>query len=124
MHASNKNPPLVDVSQAVTEILAKRKQVPSQRSLLIGVSGIDGCGKGYLTDKIVAQLQLQGQKTVGINVDGWLNLPHQRFNPDRPAEHFYEHAIRFDEMFIRLILPFQEKRRHDLVADFSEEVAK
>ena len=67
MHASNKNLPLVDVSQAVTEILAKRKQAPSQRSLLIGVSGIDGCGKGYPTDKIVAQLQLQGQKTVSIN---------------------------------------------------------
>ena len=47
---------------------------------LIGVSSIDGCGKGYLTDKIVAQLQLQGQKTVGINVDGGLNLPQTKLH--------------------------------------------
>jgi len=95
--------------------------VSVSRSVLIGITGIDGCGKGYLTAKIAAQLQQQGIKAISINVDGWLNLPQKRFNQANPAEHFYEHAIRFDEMFNQLILPLKEYRKHCIVADFAEE---
>ncbi len=112
-----------DLSQAIAAILAKRKETPPQRSVLVGVTGIDGSGKGYLTGKIVDQLQHVGIKTVGISIDDWLNLPHKRFNPDNPAEHFYEHAIHFDEMFQQLILPLKANRIHHLVADFAEETA-
>lgn len=114
---------MIDMNRAIVEILARRKQVLPQRSLLVGVSGIDGSGKGYLTGQIVSQLQQQGQKAVGINVDGWLKLPYERFNLERLAAHFYEHAIRFDDMFTQLILPLKEKRTHDLVADLVEETA-
>ncbi len=114
---------MIDIHQAITAIVTKRRYIPVQRSLLVGISGIDGSGKGYLTGQIVTQLQRQGQKAVGINVDGWLNLPHKRFNSERPAAHFYEHAIRFDDMFAQLILPLREQRTHDVVADFAEETA-
>jgi uridine kinase len=122
-HANNKDAAMIDVNQAIAEILAKRKQVSPQHSLLVGISGIDGSGKGYLTDQIVTLLQRQGQKAVGINTDGWLNLPHKRFDSEQPAAHFYEHAIRFDDMFTQLILPLKEKRAHDVVADCAEETA-
>jgi uridine kinase len=112
-----------DIREAVTAIRAERDSVPPWRSVLIGVTGIDGSGKGYVTEKIVAQLQDEGVRAVPINVDGWLNLPHWRFNPDNPAEHFYRHAIRFDEMFQQLILPLKVNRRICLVADFTEETA-
>ncbi len=118
-----KDAAMIDVNQAKAEILAKRKRVPPQRSLLVGISGIDGSGKGYLTSQIVTLLLRQGQKAVGINTDGWLNLPHIRFHSERPAEHFYGHAIRFDDMFTQLILPLKEKRTHDVLADFAEETA-
>ena len=97
--------------------------MPVSRSVLIGITGIDGGGKGYLTAKIAAQLQQLGVKAISINVDGWLNLPQKRFNQDTPAEHFYEHAIRFDEMFHQLILPLKEYRKHSVVVDFAEETA-
>ncbi len=113
----------VSVVQAAEIILAKRREVPSYRGLLTGVTGIDASGKGYLTERIVARLQQQGCRSVGINVDGWLNLPHIRFNPDRPAEHFYTDAIRFEEMFQRFILPLRENCRIRLEADFVEETA-
>jgi hypothetical protein len=32
-------------------------------------------------------------------VDRWLNIPSTRFSADNPAEHFYDHAIRFKGMF-------------------------
>jgi len=58
-----------------------------------------------------------------INIDGWLNLPPVRFNPSNPAEHFYRHAIRFDEMFDRLVLPLRDRRSVCVEADFTEEKA-
>jgi uridine kinase len=107
----------ITVDQAVEKILAKRKSSP--RSLLVGISGIDGSGKGYVTGKIFEQLR----RAAIINVDGWLNLPHRRFNSERPAEHFYQNALRLDEMFSQLIEPLKTDRRCDLVADFAQETA-
>ncbi|MCI0489323.1 MAG: uridine kinase [Blastocatellia bacterium] len=114
---------MTDISRIVEAILARRSRVPPERSALVAVTGIDGSGKGYLTEKIVSQLRRQGSKAVGINVDGWLNLPDKRFNADDPARHFYEHAIRFDEMFRQLILPLRDNRTCHVVADFTEETA-
>ena len=39
------------------------------------------------------------------------------------AAHFYEKAIRFDEMFQKLILPLKQNRSHHLIADAAEETA-
>jgi putative protein kinase ArgK-like GTPase of G3E family len=43
---------MADLRQAVAIILAKRAVVPRQQSILIGITGIDGSGKGYLTNQI------------------------------------------------------------------------
>jgi uridine kinase len=120
---SRKIQPMPDLFQTIERILHKRREVPLERSLLVGVTGIDGSGKGYLTAQIVDQLLKRGVRTASISVDGWLNLPSKRFNPQNPAEHFYEHAIRFEEMFEQLIEPLIRTRSHHLVADFSEEKA-
>src|SRR5436190_23991931 len=37
-----------------------------------------------------------------------------------PGEHFYEHAIRFDKMFDKLIVPLNENRAVSLVADCAD----
>jgi uridine kinase len=112
-----------DMGQAVAAMVAARRAIPRARSALVAVSGIDGSGKGYLTAQVVQRLRQQRLNAVGINVDGWLNLPQVRFNPEQPAEHFYRHAIRFDEMFERLILPLKVQRTHSVLADFAEETA-
>jgi len=107
----------------VGKILEARGQIPGQRSLLVAVSGIDGSGKGYVTAKLVPALQARGVRVAGINIDGWLNLPAIRFNPVNPAEHFYLHAIRFDEMFAQLLLPLRDRRSLSVEVDFAEETA-
>ena len=76
----------------------------------MAVSGIDGSGKGYITEGIASQLQAQRAGMVTINVDGWLHLPSRRFNEQQPGEHFYKNGIRFAEMFEQLVLPLQRKR--------------
>jgi uridine kinase len=114
----------VNTEQAVDQIAEQRALAPRERSLLVGISGIDGSGKGYVTQQLVARLALRSIAAANINVDGWLNLPEKRFNPSKPAQYFYENAIRFDELFNQLVLPLRDQRSIDLVADIAEERAR
>ena len=111
------------IDEVVRKILERRAAVPNTRSLLVGVSGIDGCGKGYLARQLEAHLALHGVISAIVNVDGWLNLPEKRFDQRAPAENFYENAIRFDEFFTKLVIPLRDRRSVHLVADFVEETA-
>jgi uridine kinase len=114
---------VIDVETAIEMILAKRHRASADESLLVAVSGIDGSGKGYVTNLIVDRLRQEGLNAVSVNIDGWLNLPSRRFNDEQPAAHFYRHAIRFEELFERLILPLKRRRSIRLQADLVEETA-
>ena len=114
---------IAELPTAVDRILDVRRSVPLGRSVLLAISGIDGCGKGYLTTRLVEGLEASGLRTAAVNIDGWLNLPGKRFDASRPAEHFYRHAIRFREMFDELILPLRDRRSVRVVADYAEETA-
>ena len=114
----------------IAAIVARRKQIPKERALLVGISGIDASGKGFVTRRVAESLGARtaaisdpGNNLAVIGADGWLNLPHARFNQENPAEHFYEHAFRFDEMFETLILPLRQNREIDLRMDYTEEIA-
>jgi uridine kinase len=109
-----------NLDDAATAILARRAHIPRSRALLVAVSGIDGSGKGFVTERLIARLDQFGLRTAGINLDGWLHLPHRRFCRERPGEHFYEHAIRFEELFEQLVLPLKEKRSFRLEADLAD----
>ena len=107
----------------VAEILAARGSVPAARSALVAVTGIDGCGKGYVTARIVDTLRARGARAVGLNIDGWLNLPAVRFSETDPSDHFYRNAIRFDQLFAELVFPLRDHRSVRIEADHAEETA-
>lgn len=109
------------LGELTVAIKQKRNEVPAERALLVGISGIDASGKGYIATKIASELF--GLNVALINVDGWLNLPDVRFDPADPAEIFYKNALRLDEMFERLVLPLKANRSVDLTMDFAEETA-
>jgi uridine kinase len=98
------------IDEVTRLILERRSAVPDSRSLLVGVSGIDGCGKGYLAGQLEAHLALHGVYPAKLNVDGWLNLPEKRFDQRAPAKNFYENAIRFEEFFTQLVIPLRDRR--------------
>lgn len=111
----------MSITELTRRLMMKRSEIPAQRSVLAGISGIDACGKGFITSRIAERLP--GHKIAVINVDGWLNLPQIRFDSDRPAENFYENAIRLGEMFDKLILPLRETRNTSITIDQAEETA-
>ncbi|GAB4371652.1 MAG: AAA family ATPase [Elainellaceae cyanobacterium] len=114
---------MIDMDKLVTMIIHQRSQLSSNRSALAAITGIDGCGKGYLTAQIANALQAKGLRVGVIGIDGWLNLPQKRFSDRNPAEHFYRHALRFDEMFAQLVMPLRDQRSLYLEANLVEETA-
>jgi len=113
----------VSLEQA-SEMVTQRHILGSRdKALLVALSGIDGSGKGYTTRKMEELLTQRNLNIATINIDGWLNLPDQRFSDAHPAQHFYDHAIRFDELFAQLVLPLRDRRSIYLEADYAEETA-
>ena len=105
------------VDKLAEQIVAARLKAPFHRALLVGVSGIDGSGKGFITTQLDQRLRDLGWSVAVVCADDWLNLPDVCVNRDNPAEHFYDNALRLEEMFDRLILPLRNERRVDIVAD-------
>jgi uridine kinase len=97
-------------------VLALRR-ISRKQASLVGISGIDASGKGYVTAQLAERLRDHGWKVGAICADDWLNLPSVYMNEEHPAEHFYEYAIRLEDMFERLVLPLKQTRQVDLFAN-------
>jgi len=111
------------MEQLVKAIRRVRSNTSRDKAVLVAISGIDASGKGYVTEKLAAALQAEGFNAAVINIDGWLNLPQVRFDPNDLPANFYRNAIRFDEMFEQLVLPLRSSRSIDLVAKFTQETS-
>lgn len=108
---------------AASDLVVAQVREMGDRALLVAISGIDGAGKGYITQQLATHLIHRGLNPAVINIDGWLNLPDRRFSSTDPAAQFYHQAIRFDELFQQLVLPLRDQRSLQLEADFTEETA-
>ncbi|PYK81853.1 MAG: uridine kinase [Verrucomicrobia bacterium] len=108
------------VAKFIDGIVAQRAETPANRAVLVGISGIDAGGKGFITAKIARRLREAGWRVATINADDWLNLPEVCLSRRTPGEHFYEHAMRFDEMFDQLIVPLKENRAVSFIADCAD----
>jgi uridine kinase len=114
----------VEADITIADAILSRRVYDSPRlALLVGLSGIDGSGKGYVTRQLIPTLTARQLRVAAINVDGWLNLPSVRFDPIRPAENFYENALRLHELFARLVLPLRAKRHAHVTMDWVDETA-
>src|SRR5689334_9636800 len=105
------------LASVITATIAARARVPKGRALLVGISGIDGSGKGFVSAKLADALRSQSINIALIAADDWLNLPAVCIDLKNPGEHFYKHALRLDEMFEHLVLPLCRLRKIDVVAD-------
>ncbi len=111
------------IGPVVSRIVEAREAVPAARAVLAAVTGIDASGKGCLSARILEAVRATGLRAACITIDGWLELPRVRFAAVDPGGHFYRRAIRFEEMFERLVLPLRDRRSIRLEADFTEETA-
>ena len=117
---SNGNSSTVPWRRVVDAIARKRGAVAPDRAVLVGISGIDASGKGFITQNLAEGLRKGGWNVAALSADDWLNLPEVCINRDNYADHFYKHAMRFDEMFEQLIIPLKENRGICLTADCAD----
>jgi uridine kinase len=103
-----------------SKIVATRTEKSAEQTIVVGISGIDASGKGFITEKIAQGLRESGWRVATINADDWLNLPEVCLSRRTTGEHFYEHAMRLDEMFDQLIVPLKENRAVSFVADCAD----
>src|SRR5256885_2389270 len=102
------------------QIVATPAEKSAQHANPVAISGIDAGGKGFITEKIAQRLRESGWRVATINADDWLNLPEVCLGQRAPGEHFYEHAMRFDEMFDQLIVPLKKNRAISFIADCAD----
>jgi len=95
------------MADAISRRLKERLDVAP---LIVAVSGIDASGKSTLARRAAAELNARGVGAVVISGDDWHNPPEKRFSASNPAEHFYQNAFRFDELFRILIQPLRRLR--------------
>lgn len=113
----------MDIEKLSRQILDHRREVPAEQSMLVGISGIDASGKGFVSNRLAEALALARRRVALINIDGWLNLRDVRFGDRDPGRHFYQHALRLDQAFGKLILPLKQNRTIDVTADLLTETA-
>jgi uridine kinase len=135
----------VKIEELVQKIQDARSASDGDRALLVGISGIDASGKGHIAKEVADGLKAAGHRVALINIDGWLNLPEERFlsgPPSKPAgtltaapgdvsvpgstpdgRHFYENALRLDDAFSQLVVPLKHNRSIDLTIDYVAETA-
>ena len=116
------------MTHLLRSVLDRPGEMPAGQALLVGISGIDASGKGYVAKCLAADLESCGHRVALLNVDAWLNLPHNRFLQQNASQHqrsthFYHHALRLCEMFETLILPLKHNREVSLTMDLVEETA-
>ncbi len=111
-HSSGEVAP--DLGAATRLILQRRRIVPKKRALLVGVSGIDGSGKGFVGQLLDRELAAQGWKVALIGADPLQNPLTVRLSGTQPARHFYEHVLRWDELFGDVIDPLVAARGVDV----------
>ncbi len=91
---------------------------------VVGISGIDGSGKGYISKQLSDQISATGLSCSLIGIDGWLQPPSKRFSKRDPGRHFYECGFRFDAMQKQLYEPLYSSGSIDFVAKHSDPTDK
>lgn len=103
--------------EALVHTLVEKSKFKSP--YVVGISGIDGAGKGYIGAQLCEQIRARGVRCELIGIDGWLAEPEQRFSDEDPGLHFLNHGIRFDEFERLLFRPLSVTGEIDLVAQHS-----
>ncbi|GAA3935858.1 hypothetical protein [Litoribacillus peritrichatus] len=102
----------VTLDQLVLSLLT---QGELKKPLVVGVSGIDGSGKGFIGEKLKRALTARGVNTYLIGIDGWLSDIDPRSGTESPAKIFYEQGVRLSAFVEEILTPLKMQGYLDVV---------
>ncbi len=103
------------MQQILSQIQLHNENKTSSDALLIGISGIDAAGKGFVSKALKNKLEQQGLKVALLCIDDWHQPKTIRLKKPYGAFNFYSNAFRWNDLFDKLILPLKKDRKVDLV---------
>jgi len=110
--------PIESVAARIEQVI---RQVGPERAALIGISGINASGKGWLTTRVSRVLKSRGYRVAQVGVEEWRNPQSLRFSEIDPDGHYYHHGVRLDDLFSDLVLPLRKRRSIDIEFDRLDE---
>lgn len=102
---------MTELDELVSAVLREKQNYSGERLFTVGISGIDGAGKGYITGQLQEGLEQRGLSVANINIDPWQNPLPVRLRETEPAKNIYHHIFRWKEFFEQLIIPLQQNKR-------------
>lgn len=84
------------------------RQHTSSQVFTVAISGIDGSGKGYISNILERSLTKKGYNVANINLDPWQNPMAIRLNEYFPEQTFYDHVFRWKDVFNELVIPLKQ----------------
>ena len=117
-------PPHLTLASAVELIRARRAAFDPAAALLVGLSGIDAAGKGWVAAQLAEPLRRAGLTVAVCSADIWHNLPAVRFAPRDLAGQYYLHGLRLEPFVRDLLLPLRARRQVDLVMQYADAAAE
>lgn len=104
--------------EAATDLITqRRRELVAERALLVAVSGIDGSGKGHVTQGLAERLTRNGLRVAAIGIDFWQQPQSIRLGLQPSGAHFYAHAFRWEELFGELVGPLVRHRSVDVMVN-------
>lgn len=111
------------IPELTESVASARRQCIDPPCLIVGLSGIDASGKGYVSEQLATLLNAAGIRTQVINGDGWLNPPSVRFSTIEPGRHFLEHGLRLDDLLNDFVAPLRAQGCIHTEVDHREETS-
>jgi uridine kinase len=116
-------PPIIEDVTVLAAALMRMRRKPPGHALLVGVSGVDVDENAKAGRALADALDAAGLHVARIRDTRWHSLPDQRYNPNWPPRHYYEKALRLDEMFDDVIMPLMFERSIHVVCNHADETS-
>lgn len=115
-HACNvcARPTILAAEAAPQAIAGWRKALREERTLIVGISGIDASGKSHLSREWRNGLIALGVHTRVASIDDWQHPAEVVYSDIDPGGHFYRHGFRFEDLLNAEVRPRRQGRLRDV----------
>ena len=105
---------LLTAEAAPQAIAGWRNALPEERSLIVGISGIDASGKSHLSRQWRTALTAMGLRTRVTSIDDWQHPPEVIYSEVDPGGHFNRHGFRFGDLLNAEVRPRRTGQMKDV----------
>ncbi len=105
------------VNKLYNAVLGKFHNHHNSNAFTVAISGIDASGKGFIAASLKRLLEKKNLDIALLSIDDWQMPKSISFLKENAAENFYFNSIRWNAFFNSLLIPFQNSRSINIMAN-------